>query len=610
MDIVNSAVLKHDKVIEKISSLFAELKTDEIDIGIQKSLEIIGKFLKIDHCYLVLFAKNNMVKSTIDWHLPKIKPQLDYLTSIYDNLPSLNKVMKKSGMIYFPDTNSIATKTTNNWSKLVAKQVKSFVNIELTVHDEYIGFTGFSTIKKQKTWQKSELLLIKIFNDLIANILQRKYAEETCEKLSKYDSLTQLPNRFQLDAITDLCIGSAIRHNKKLALFSINLDDFKDINETYGHDVGDMLLQQVGGRLKNIIRSEDIVARTGADEFVVIAVGLNKPSETGIIAQKLFDCVKSTYSINSNNIAIKCSIGIAYYPIDGNDRRTLIKNASIAMHKAKSLGKNNFCYFTKSIKAAREKELSIENALKSALEKNEFHLVYQPQFNVQNQIIGMEALIRWESDKLGSIPPMEFIQIAENRGLIIPIGNWVLQTAGQHYLEWKKSGLFDGQKIAINLSFRQFENNDLSETLSAIFREKNIPTRNFELELTETVLMHDPEFAKKTLASLCVKGFSVAIDDFGTGYSSLYYLKNLPIQRLKIDRSFVSSIGTEKGDDIIVDATISLAKKLGLEIIAEGVETQKQLQFLTSHGCTQFQGYYFSKPIKKDEMGLLLKKFS
>lgn len=601
--------LEFETVIAKIAKELSRLEFFQINEGIKNALATIGAFIRVDRSYVFLFSENNkFVSNTHEWCAPKVHAFISQLQNIpLDLLPQFYKSIISHDVLDIEDISLLSDDWNKEKDHWLSQNIHALLCLPLISKDKIIGFTGFDSLTK-RIWEKDDIALLKAFSELIVSAIERKNSGEKLENLAKHDTLTGLANRYELETIADTNIAFATRHNQILAILSIDLDDFKNINDTFGHDLGDLLLKEVGIRLSKAIRQEDFVARMGGDEFIVILRGLREANEAGIVAQKILDLFKGPFDLRGHEVTSTTSIGIACYPIDGTNRVTLLKNADIAMYDAKNLGKNKYQFFTKELQEKRQKQLEMEKALQLAIGKNEFYLVYQPEFDINRKIIGMEVLLRWENPDLGLVPTLEFITLAEDRGLILPIDRWVFQKATEQYQKWKNAGLIRDFKLGINVSFRQFEHSNVSEELSLVIEKNSTQANNFELELTETAFIRNPEFVRSVVSDLTKKGFKVTIDDFGTGYSSLSYLKNLPIQRIKIGQNFTKSIGIEKNDEIIIEATIELAKKLNLEIIAEGVETEDQLQFLIAHGCTQFQGYYFSKPLKTDDMTALLQK--
>ncbi|HET6720524.1 MAG TPA: EAL domain-containing protein [Rhodocyclaceae bacterium] len=429
-----------------------------------------------------------------------------------------------------------------------------------------------------------------------SDISERKRAEENIVFMAHHDALTRLPNRVLLDDRIRQAIAKSRRTGDHSAVLFLDLDRFKLINDTLGHDLGDRLLEQVAERLRAALRETETVARLGGDEFVVVIPEVAEIDRVAVVAQKLVETMTEPLAVAGHVLHVTTSIGIAVYPEDGEDAATLLRNADTAMYHAKENGRNNFQFFTKAMNAAVLERVSIENDLRLALERGEFRLFYQPQVDSRSgKVQGMEALIRWQHPTQGMVFPDRFIAIAEETGLIVPIGEWVLHEACAQARRWHDAGQ-SGLRIGVNLSARQFQAGGLRGQVVAALATSGIDPQTLELELTESMLMADPENAAKLLYQLAALGVRMAIDDFGTGYSSLAYLKRFPVTRLKIDRSFVRDLSSDPNDAAIVQAVVAMAGSLSMEVIAEGVETIEQLRYLEAHGCFAIQGYFFSRP--------------
>ncbi|MBZ9636960.1 EAL domain-containing protein [Clostridium sp. FP1] len=436
----------------------------------------------------------------------------------------------------------------------------------------------------------------------VTDISGQKDFENKINKLKYYDILTDIPNRKLFINTLESEIIKAKDKEAKHAVLFIDLDNFKEINDTLGHDYGDELLKNVAISLKASIREGDLVSRVGGDEFFILMKNIEDYSEISCQCEKLLSSLNCEISIVGKQVYTSASIGITVFPDDGYETNILLKNADTAMYSSKYNGKAKYSFFNKNMSDIVVRRVEIEKGLRRALEKNEFEIYYQPQIDIiNNKIKGFEALLRWNSTELGKIPPSEFIPVAEASGLIIPMGDWIIKTVYLQNNLWKSKGyLYD--TIAINLSAVQLQNDKFEENLKRIITETKVNTRFVELEITESILMKDFEKSVKLLTEIRDLGIKIALDDFGTGYSSLSYLKQLPINTLKIDKSFIDNIVTNEREKAIVDGIIQLAQKIDLDVIAEGVETKEQIKLLQSMGCNQIQGYYFSKPLPSDEI--------
>ena len=434
-------------------------------------------------------------------------------------------------------------------------------------------------------------------------------AKEKAEYAAQYDSLTSLPNRFLMEDRLKQALSGAERTQRRVGLLFIDLDNFKTINDSLGHHVGDQVLQEAASRLRGCVREQDTVARLGGDEFVVILPNMNEPDGAGTVARKIVQVLDSPSDFTGSHLLhVSASVGIGIYPTDARDTEELIKCADSAMYHAKGGGRNRYQFFAVEMNERANETLAIESGLRQALERDEFELYYQPQVELPDgNVIGVEALLRWRHPERGLLAPGAFIQIAEERGLIVPMGKWVLNTACRQNRAWQNEGLRP-ISMAVNVSPLQFQKKEFPEVVSAALNDSGLDYRYLELEITEGALMHDSNITNANIGALKAMGLKLAIDDFGTGYSSLNYLKRLPLSKLKIDRSFVSDIPGDKDDTAIVSAIIAMALSLNLDIIAEGVETAEQADLLLAAGCAKAQGYYFGKPMPAEEMRALLRR--
>ncbi len=439
------------------------------------------------------------------------------------------------------------------------------------------------------------------------DITKRKKSEEYLSHLANYDALTDLPNRVLLmDRLTQ-ALTRAPWHKRSVAVLFCDLDRFKIINDTLGHNVGDHLLKTIASRFQESIRAGDTVSRLGGDEFVILLTDLAKPEDVGKITQKIIDRISDPLMLEGHEVFVTASIGISIFPDDGGDPNVLLKQADVAMYCAKDKGKNNYQMYSPELEAQTADRLTLESALRRSFERDELRVHYQPQIDIQtNIIIGVEALVRWEHPERGMISPADFLPIAEETGLIATIDEWVLKTACEQNVQWRKLGL-PPIRVAVNLSDQIFHKNNLVKLVRKILTETNLAADGLELELTEAVVMSDVEHSLKILNQLREMGIQLAIDDFGTGYSSLGYLKHYPIHTVKIDRSFVNDITTDSNDAAIVEAIIAMSHKLKLNVLAEGVETDEQQNYLIKSECDFMQGFLFSRPLAADDFTELLK---
>ncbi len=443
---------------------------------------------------------------------------------------------------------------------------------------------------------------VSIFSD----ITELKETEKKLERLAYNDPLTNLPNRSMLNVLLDMKIGKQTREGGNLALLFIDLDRFKYVNDTLGHSMGDTLLQEISLRLKNCVRQSDLVARQGGDEFVVVMEDVDREG-ISTVADKIIKQVSEVVLLGENKAYVGASIGISIYPLDGKDVETLTKSADIAMYQAKEAGRNQYCFFDAKMNESSNRRLELEHALRDAIEREEFFLLYQPKVDLlSGKMCGVEALVRWEHATHGVISPDEFISIAEDTGLIIPLGAWVMKTACNQATQWLAEKPESPLRLSVNLSMRQFQSEELHDMVQQALQESGLPAHLLELEITESMLISDINKTVSILTELRKLGLSISIDDFGTGYSSLSYLKRLPIQHLKIDRTFVRDIAHDEDDAAIIRAIISLGNSLDLNIVAEGVENEHQLNHLRELACDEYQGFHFSKPVTADIISRIL----
>lgn len=506
--------------------------------------------------------------------------------------------------------------------KIIGRQVLEFVtpdSIEIVADNIRTGFERpyeANILRADGTILTVELVGKVIVRDgktlrmtIARDISDRKQAEARIQFLAHHDMLTHLPNRAMLLDRLQLMLNVAKRHSTQVGVLFIDLDNFKTINDSLGHYAGDQLLKRLAQRLQACVRNVDLVGRLGGDEFLVIVGGLERAEDVAPIAEKIAECISEPFVLEGQTLAVSGSIGISIYPQDGESTDTLIRNADAAMYLAKERGRSNFQFFIPSLTKSAVNSLSMESGIRKAIKNVEFVLHYQPEVvSKTGAVNAVEALIRWKHPELGLLGPDKFISFAEHRGLIMPIGCWVIKEAIRQCKEWLDHGL--RIPIAVNISAVQFKQKDLVEVIAACLKEHDLPGELLELELTESLFLEDVTAMTKILSRLKELGVTLAVDDFGTGYSSLAYLKRYPIDKIKIDRSFIRDVPNDADDVAITAAIINLAESLGLSVVAEGVETAEQAAFLERYRCDYIQGFLISHPLPPDEIFAWLKQHS
>ncbi|MGB5081610.1 MAG: EAL domain-containing protein [Burkholderiales bacterium] len=485
--------------------------------------------------------------------------------------------------------------------------VRSGIQVPIYGKTRTFGALGAYS-KRVRNFAEDDASFLQSVANILSVAIERRSADERLAYLAQFDALTALPNRHLFHDRLLQAMAQARRSTRPMAVLYVDLDRFKLVNDTRGHAAGDQLLKEAASRLARCTRSGDTVGRFGGDEFGVILSDLSRPGDATIVVQKMIDALAMPLSLDGQEIYVTASVGITLFPADGEEAGLLIRNADTAMYRAKEQGRNAYQYFTREMNERSLARVQMEVALRRAIERGEFFLHYQPKLNLKNgNISGFEALMRWRHPELGTVMPMEFIPVLEDSGLIVPVGEWVMGEVCRQIRVWMKTGCVV-PPVAVNLSARQFQQKDLETVVRRVLSESGVDPSLIQFELTESLLMKEPEAAARTLALLKESGVRISVDDFGTGYSSLAYLKRFPIDALKIDRTFVRDITTNREDAAITLAIISLAHSLNLMVVAEGVETEEQLRFLCDHACDEMQGYYFSKPVAPSECEAMLRE--
>ena len=523
------------------------------------------------------------------------------------------------------DAETDAAATISRWDGVrrwtSARELYGFplaVLVGLSVDEQMAG--AHAQMRATSSWAVFGSLLVVILTGLLGRmswqLVQGRVREsetklkhaQRVEYLAYHDGLTGLPNRSMFSKALSQSISEAKRYERRLAIAFLDLDRFKQINDTLGHEAGDQLLKEIAVRLKACVRASDTVARLGGDEFVVLLPSLEDEKYAEIVAQKILAAAARPFNLIGQEFRITASIGISTYPRDGLDEQTLTKNADIAMYQAKAEGKNNFQFYSEKLNANSLERLTLDSSLRHALERNEFRLYYQAKRDISSgRITGMEALLRWEHPDLGIVAPMQFIPIAEETGLIVPIGKWVLKTVCLQSIAWQRQGLA-ALSIAVNMTARQFLDEQMLADVASILAETGMNPHLLEIELNESLLIHDVETTMRILTGLKALGVRIAVDDFGTGYSSLAMLQRFPLDTIKIDRSLMRDFLGSTDHTGLADAIIAMGKSLSLTVVAQGVETREQAEHLRLHACDELQGFYFKKPLPVNEFTQLLRE--
>lgn len=594
----------YQKIIAEISTNFLMMTLADFDTQVENLLKKSGTFINADRGTVVMFSSDFQTDyCTHEWVTEGKEMVIEKTAK--KRIPALSGSKKKllgNAIVYQTAGDSITPGSEQERALFASQHIQDMICIPIQSKDKVIGFIRFDQFTTGKSWELNDPELLRILANILADAFAKVKTEKDITYLAYYDTLTDLPNRVlfrnRLEQAIDLAKGSV----KSLGVIFIDIDGFKEVNDTLGHDWGDHLLNRIGRRLSDSIRKYDTVARFGGDEFLIMVPQLSRKEDLEAVAKKIMAVFHHPIAVEEQEFYITASAGIAVFPDDGENVNNLIKHADLAMYAAKKNGKGQYAFCTKAMKDDVLEKMSLTNSLYRALERNELHLYYQPQVDVVSQeIIGFEALLRWEHPKLGPISPVVFIPIAEETGLINSIGEWVLMTACAQNKEWQDRG-FKPVQMGVNLSVEQFRSGNLERIVKACLEKTGLEPQYLELEITESIAMKESGYVAKCLHALKALGVAISIDDFGTEFSSLSRLKDLPVNRLKIDMQFIKGITVNPKDESIIAVMIHLAKRLGLKIIAEGVETEVQLGFLRAENCDEIQGYYYYKPLSKNEI--------
>jgi diguanylate cyclase (GGDEF)-like protein len=594
-------------VAEAANYLLVEMN---YEIAIEQALAVLGEAAKVDRVYLF----TNHIKPITGEMAVSLKFEWTNINteSSLQNWQNQSYASPKLARWYtlLADGKSIKGLTKEFpplEQKLLSRDgIKSLLLLPLRKEEVFWGFLGLADCSTDRLWSKHEESTLLTMAASITGAWQRQQVEEKIRFQALHDLLTGLPNRLLFNELLENSLPNAVRNGESLAVMFLDLDRFKVINDTLGHTLGDRLLQQVAQRLKDSLRSGDTVARWGGDEFIILLPRMNYFEEVALVAQRILGTLEDVFYLDGHELYVSTSLGIALFDEHSNNAEALIQHADTALYYAKDKGRNNYQFYNKTLNTKNPEILTLEKSLRYAIERKELILYYQPRVNIETKkITGMEALLRWQHPEMGLIAPSVFIPIAEESGLIIPIGEWVLRTACLQNQAWQKAGL-PPMTIAVNLSPKQFRQPKLVETLAKILQQTSLDPKFLELEITETTAIEDLEFTKTVLQDLAQMGVNLSIDDFGTGHSSLSRLQLLPFHNLKIDQSFIRELTKDVKVAHIVQAIVTLGRTLGLRITAEGVENQEELDFLTSINCDDVQGFLFHKAVIPEKITEIL----
>ena len=606
----NNKQIKIQKFISEISTDFITANQWNLEEKINNLVVKVGEILTADRSYVFLLDREaNRMNCESEWCNDGILPELSNLQDIplEDYKWRLNE-LKDCKIIQVDKVSDLSEEGKIPKIDLARQGIQSMLSIPICENQKLFGFLGIDFIQSQNKWSAAQIDIFKIIVNILSDALKKIDAEKEINFMAYHDYLTGLPNRRLFKDRLNQAINIAKKTEKIVGVIFVDLDSFKIVNDLLGHESGDLLLKIVSEKLVNVVRHSDTVSRFGSDEFLIMIDNLSDEKDIISIADKIISIFNYPIIVNAQEFNLTASVGIAMYPFDGMDIDNLIKNADIAMYKAKEKGKNQYIMCSSELKDEIIKKLNITNRLYRALEQNEFYINYQPQVELSTgEIIGLEALIRWENPELGFVSPAVFIPIAEQIGLINEIGQWVLKTACEQNRKWQIDG-YNPVCMAVNVSANQLRNSTIIEQIKNVMIATGLDPMFIELEITESVAMNETTYIVELLNSIKKLGISISIDDFGTDYSSLSRLSVLPIDKIKIDKQFIDGIEESEKDKAIVKTIINLAKNLDLKVIAEGVENENQLRFLKQELCNEIQGYYYYKPMSAEDVERILHK--
>jgi len=585
-------------VAEAANYLLGEMN---YETGIEKALAVLGEAAKVDRAYLFQNHPHPAtgeiaVSLRFEWTHSFIEPTYEY----WQNQPyEASGLTRWYNVLSTGQSISGLTQTfpVAEQELLIRDSIQSLLLVPLRLENEFWGYLGLADCTYERHWSRHEESTLLTMAASIIGARQRQQVEEKIRYQALHDMLTGLPNRLLFDEILSKALPNASRNGESLAAIFLDLDRFKVINDTLGHTLGDKLLQKVAQRLKDSLRKGDTVARWGGDEFTILLPRVSSIEEVTQVAERILQTLEDPFFLQDHELYISASLGIALLDNNSPDAETLIQHADTALYHAKDKGRNNYQFYSASLSAKNPELLTLEKSLRYALERKEFSLYYQPRVNIATgEITGMEALLRWQHPEMGLVAPSVFIPLAEQSGLIVPIGEWALRTACRQNKAWQDAGLLP-LMMAVNLSLKQFRQPKLAETVAKILEQTGLEARFLELEITESTAIEDLDFTRTVLEDLQQMGVHISIDDFGTGHSSLSRLQLLPLHNLKIDKSFVQDLTRDVKVAHIIKAIVTLGRSLGLRLTAEGVENEEELEFLRSIHCEDVQGFLFHRPL-------------
>lgn len=605
----NEDQIRSQKIISQISTDFVTVSATNLDEKINRMLQMSGKYYQVDRASLLIISPDKKkLAYTHEWCNKGVESAIGVVEDLAaDAFPWWAGQMKNNGIVHIPEVDLLPPEAGEEKKILKKYRISSLISVPVTDKGRVLGLLLFTPLRFAGGRRDVHLNMLTILANLLADALAKVDAEKEINYMAYYDPLTGLPNRALLKNRLAQAIHLARRTEKLLGVMFLDLDYFKSVNDTMGHEGGDELLKQVARKLSGCVRKYDTVSRFGGDEFLILLVQIPRIESIHSIAEKIMKVFEQPIIVQGQEFFITASAGVAVFPWDGEEAETLLKNADLAMYSSKDRGRNRYTLCSPAMKEDIFKKMQLTNSLYRAQERNELMLHYQPQVSLATKkIIGLEALIRWDHPQMGIISPEVFIPLAEQAGLINPIGEWVLRTACRQNMAWQDLGL-PPVRMAVNLSVAQFRNPNLVSIIDGILGETGLNPAYLELEITESIIIKEADYIIRVLSDLKKLGVTIAIDDFGTEYSSLSRLKMLPIDRIKMAMQFVQGISDSNKDEAILKVIIHLARSLELKVIAEGVETEAQLEFLSRRMCDEIQGYYFYKPMPAEEIETILR---